>query len=374
MLISTGGTGGHLFPGISVAREWLELAEGRDVLLVGARRPLDRRILADAGLPYRLVPAGGVKGKSALKRIRSLCLLGLGFLVSLWIVVRFRPHVVLGGGGYASAPAVLAARCAGRPVVLMEQNARPGAANRFLARFAQSIALGFPEARASFPRNPCAETGNPLRPEIEALAAERQSGLISDEDTRMEAPGPLTLLVFGGSQGSRSLNKAVCGALPAWKDRGLNLRFLHATGPAELERVRRAYQEAGLDAEVFPFIEDMASVYRRASLALTRAGALTVTELMAVGLPAILVPLPSGTDQHQEANAASAGVAARTIREQDLPVRLVDEVEDLVRDAGARQSMSRAGLFKGRTGAAARIAHLCLKAARREGPHDRQSH
>ncbi len=374
LLISGGGTGGHLLSGIAVAREWKKLTEEGDVLLVGAKRALDQRILADADLPYRLIHAGGLKGKSILERIQSLFLLALGFLGSLWIVIRFRPHIVLGGGGYASAPAVLAAWITGQPIVLLEQNARPGATNRFLARFAQSVALGFPEGSAYFPHTQCVETGNPLRPEIEKIASEKREEMDLSADTHVEDSNPLTLLILGGSQGSRSLNKAVCGALPKWKERGLALRPLHATGPAELEQVQHAYQEAGIEAEIFPFIEDMASVYRRASLALTRAGAMTVSELMAVGLPAIVVPFPSGSDQHQEANAASAGNAIRIVKEKDLPSVLTDELEFLLKNKKTRLLMSKAGSTKSRTGAAAQIARLCLATARGAGSHDRQLH
>ncbi|MFQ5691653.1 MAG: undecaprenyldiphospho-muramoylpentapeptide beta-N-acetylglucosaminyltransferase [Nitrospinota bacterium] len=366
LLIAGGGTGGHLVPAVTVARAWLDRMPGGEVLLVGARRPLDEKILGASGLPYRLVPAGGLKGKSAGERLGSLALLAAGVAASLGIVLRFRPQVVLGAGGYASAPAIVAAACAGRPIVLMEQNARPGAANRWLSRLARAVALGFPEAREGFDPRRCVETGNPLRPEIEALAAEARPE---------RAPGETpTLLVFGGSQGSRALNEAVCRALPVWRARGLALRALHAAGESDWEWVRRAYREAGVEAEVAPFLSDMASAYRRADLAVARAGALTVSELLAAGVPAILVPLPSGADRHQESNAAATAGAAVVIPQRELEMRLAPEVEGLLRDAGRLRALSEAGRGRARPGAAARIVELCASAARggRSGDRDAQ--
>ncbi|MBI2880285.1 MAG: undecaprenyldiphospho-muramoylpentapeptide beta-N-acetylglucosaminyltransferase [Candidatus Tectomicrobia bacterium] len=360
LLIAGGGTGGHLLPAIAVARAWRERIPGGEVLLVGARRPLDERILRPSGIPYRLVPAGGVYGKTSCERLRSGGLLAAGVAASFCILARFRPHVVLGAGGYASAPAVLASWLTGRPVVLMEQNARPGAANRWLSRLARAVALGFPEAEGHFGGR-CVTTGNPLRPEIEALALEARSG-----------PGEIpTLLVFGGSQGSRALNEAVCRALPAWTARGLRFRAIHATGEADVEWVRRAHRDAGVEAEVSPFLSDMASAYRRADLAVARAGALTVSELMAAGVPAILVPLPLGAGRHQEGNAASAGEAAVVIAQQELEARLAFEVEALLGDKARLRAMSEAGRAKATPGAAMRIAQLCACAARGGRSFDR---
>lgn len=353
-------------PAITVARAWLELFPGGEVLLVGAKRPLDREILGASRLPYRLIPAGGLKGKTFGERLSSLALLAIGVMASIWILFRFRPRVVFGTGGYASVPAALAAWCAGRPIVLMEQNARPGAANRFLSRFARAVALGFPEARGHFRPKVCVETGNPLRPEIEALASGPPLGRAAGETP--------TLLVFGGSQGSRVLNEVLCRALPVWKARGLKLRAVHATGKLDRERVGRAYREAGFEAEVSAFLEEMASAYRRADLAIARAGALTVSELITAGVPAVLVPLPAGADHHQEANAVSAGAAAVVIPQDELDARLASEVEALLGDPDRLRAMSEAGRSEAKPGAAARIAQLCATVARGGKPVDRDFH
>ena len=355
-----------MLPALTVARTWLDSVPGGEVLLVGAKRPLDRKLLGPSGVPFRLIPAGGLKGMGLGERLRSLVLLTLGGIASFWILFRFRPQVVLGAGGYASAPTVLAAWCTGRPVVLMEQNALPGAANRWLSRLARAVALGFSEARKGFNPEVCVETGNPLRPEVEALASEPRL-----DRTPGEIP---TLLVFGGSQGSRALNEAVCRALPVWKARGLTLRAVHATGEADREWVGRAYREAGFEAEVTPFLEDMASAYRQADLAVARAGALTVSELMAAGVPAILVPLPERADRHQEANAGAAGGAARVVPQEEAESRLASEVEALLRDPTRLRAMSNAGRSQGKPGAAARIVQLCVSAARGGRPIDRDPH
>jgi UDP-N-acetylglucosamine--N-acetylmuramyl-(pentapeptide) pyrophosphoryl-undecaprenol N-acetylglucosamine transferase len=344
----------------------LDLSPGNEVLLVGARRPLDRKLLAASGLPHRLVPAGGLMGKTSADRLRSMGLLATGVMQSFGILLGFRPHVVLGAGGYVSAPAVLAARCLGRPIVLMEQNARPGAANRWLAGFAKAVALGFPEARKHFLSELCVETGIPLRPEVVALASGDPP-----ERTPDEAP---TLLVFGGSQGARVLNEAVCRALPVWKTRGLRLQAIHATGEADLERVRQAYRENGFEAEVTPFLEDMAGAYRRADLAVTRAGALTVMELMIAGVPAVLIPLPAGADRHQEANAEAAGQAAKILPQGDLETHLAPNVESLLRDPCTLRAMSDAGRARAKPDAGRAIAQLCLSISRGEKPVDRIAH
>ena len=370
MLIAGGGTGGHLVPAITVARTWLETRAGAEVLLVGAKRPLDRKILDASGLPHRLIPAGGLKGKTFGERLRSAVLLLGGVMASFWILFRFRPRVVLGVGGYASAPTVLAAWCTGCPVVLMEQNAHPGAANRFLSRFAKAAALGFPEARDLLGRTHCVVTGVPLRPEIEALASETQS----DGEPDRASGSPPTLLVFGGSQGSHALNEALCRALPAWKARGLRVRVIHVTGESDAEPVRRAHREGGFDAEVSPFLEDMAAAYRKADLAIARAGALTVSELMAAGVPAILVPMPAGADHHQAANAAAAAGAALMIPQGEIEARLGGEAAALLGDPARRRAMSAAGRAKAKPGAAARIARLCGSVAGGGEPDDREPH
>ncbi len=374
ILIAGGGTGGHLVPAMTVARTWLETHAGAEVLLVGARRPLDRKLLGPSGLPHRLIPAGGLKGKTFSERLRSAVLLLGGVAASFWILFRFRPRVVLGVGGYASAPAVLAAWCTGRPVVLMEQNAHPGAANRFLSRFAKAAALGFPEAQDLLGRTHCVVTGVPLRPEIEALAAETRSEGGGEREADPASGSPPTLLVFGGSQGSHALNEALCRALPAWKARGLSVSVIHVTGEADAESVRRAHREAGFDAEVSPFLEDMAAAYRKADLAIARAGAVTVSELMAAGVPAILVPMPAGADHHQAANAAAAAGAALTIPQEELEARLGGEAAALLEDPARLRAMSAAGRAKAMPGAAARIARLCRSVADGGEPDDRDPH
>jgi UDP-N-acetylglucosamine--N-acetylmuramyl-(pentapeptide) pyrophosphoryl-undecaprenol N-acetylglucosamine transferase len=351
---------------MAVARMWLDSIPGGEVLLVGAKRPLDRRILSTSGLSYRLIPAGGLKGKSIGQRLQSMILLALGVLASLWFILRFRPQVILGAGGYVSAPSVLAGWLARRPIVLMEQNARPGAANRWLSRFARAVALGFSEARKSFPSDLCVETGNPLRADIEAVASEHRSDSTSEE-------GP-TLLVFGGSQGSHALNEAVCRALPEWKAHNLKFRVVHATGETDREKVEQVYRDTEIKSEVSAFLTDMPSAYRRADLAVTRAGALTVSELMTAGVPAVLVPLPSGADQHQEANASAAGNVAVVIPEKELETQLASVVETLLRDPQRRQAMSEAGRSLAKPGASARIAELCASVAHGRRPLDRHPH
>ncbi|MBT3350759.1 MAG: undecaprenyldiphospho-muramoylpentapeptide beta-N-acetylglucosaminyltransferase, partial [Nitrospinaceae bacterium] len=309
LLIAGGGTGGHLYPGIAVAKAWLQSGPEHSVLFVGTERGIEARVLPKEGLPLETISAAGLFGKSFLQKIKGAVLLIRGIFQSMGIVGRFNPNVVLGVGGYASAPAVVASWLRRRPIVLMEQNAMPGAANRLLSRLADRVAVCLPGAANYFSPEKVVETGLPLRDEIEQGAE------------RVEASweGPLRVLVFGGSQGAQAINTAVAEALDLLGEQASNFEFVHQTGEDDLERMRGAYERAGVEGEVLPFLYDMAERYRWAHMAVARSGAMTVGEVAAMGLPALLIPLPTATHGHQEMNArqlAEAG-AARMILQSD---------------------------------------------------------
>ncbi len=357
LLIGGGGTGGHLFPAIAVAREWLSRVPEGEVLLVGARRPLDIRILEESGLPHRLIFAGGLKGVSLWQKLRSLLRLGWGGLQALAIFRAFYPDVVLGTGGYASTPVVIASWLFRRPIVLMEPNACPGAANRFLSRMASRIALGLPGGEEYFPPGKPLFTGNPIRREIERLA-----------ETNPPGQDAFTLLILGGSQGARAINEAVLQALPSWSKAQPPPRIIHITGEDDLGRLKEAYAKWGIEAEVSSFIRDMANTYRRAHLVLARGGALTVSELAAAGCPAILVPLPSKAGFHQFMNASylSQGGAAFLIPQKELQGRLAETVLSLGSDPARLQEMARASRSLSKPGASQHIVDLLFSVTRRK--------
>ncbi len=339
LLVAGGGTGGHLFPGIAVAEAWLDSGLGRgkeDVLFVGTERGIEARVCPREGWPLQTVPVRRLKGGGVTGWAMGLAALPRAILAARRILRSFDPHVVVGVGGYASGPVVLAAR--GRPTLVMEQNAKAGMTNRWLGRVVDRVVVSMAQARGQFPPGKVMVLGNPVRRAI------RES--LTRLGYQAPAPGePVRILVFGGSQGARGINRVVPRAVRLLLDQGVEVEVVHQAGRLDFESVSREVEELGLDVRVVEFIEDMASAYARAHLVLCRAGATTVAELAVAGRPAILVPFPYAADNHQEANARSlveAG-AARMILEADLtPDALAGQVRELVQDPGLLADMSRA--------------------------------
>jgi len=318
LLIAGGGTGGHVFPALAVAREWLRRGKEREVVMVGTERGLEARLVGAAGLPLETVRAAGLKGMRPGRLLRNLATLPLALADSFRVLHRHKPQVAFGTGGYASGPALFAAAWQGVPVVLFESNVVPGLANRLLAPLATRVAVAHEEAAQYF-LGRARVTGCPVRPEF--FRAPRRVPHAAGE--------PFTVLVTGGSQGAQAINRAVTGALDRLAAHKHRLRLIHQTGEREYEAVREAYARRGLPAEVVAFLDDMPERFAQADLILCRAGALTVAEVAAAGRAALLVPFAAATDSHQLRNAAllaEAG-AARMIREEELtPARLAEEI------------------------------------------------
>ncbi|HJW69041.1 MAG TPA: undecaprenyldiphospho-muramoylpentapeptide beta-N-acetylglucosaminyltransferase, partial [Candidatus Binatia bacterium] len=305
VLIAGGGTGGHVFPALALGTALVD--RGLGIAFAGSPSGLEARLVPAAGRTLYLLPGRQVRGGGARGLARGAVALTRGLGSALGLVRRLRPRLVVGVGGYASVAGVMAARLRRVPVVLLEQNAIPGAANRSLGRFARRICLGFPEAAAFFPRGRAVHTGNPVRPQVLAAL-----------DT--PAAAGLGLLIFGGSQGAHRLNEAGVAALEALGPIARGLRIRHQTGAVDRGDVAAAYQRLGLDARVEVFVEDMGTAYREASIVVSRAGAMSCAEISAMGLPAVLVPYPYAADDHQRRNAeilAAAG-AARVILDREL--------------------------------------------------------
>ncbi len=290
IVIMAGGTGGHVFPALAVARELA--ARGWNVSWLGTRAGLEQRVTAAHGIEIDYLAVAGVRGKAA----RTKAAAGFRFILACWQALRHllrrKPRVVLGMGGFVAAPGGLMARCLSIPLVIHEQNRAPGTSNRLLLKLAAPTVLqAFPE---SFPVSSRAQTvGNPLRAEFLSLP-EKASDI-----WRVSCGRPLRILVIGGSLGAQILNETIPEALADME----NIEVLHQTGAKMHQQVADRYRELGLAAEVNPFIEDMAAAYQWADLAVCRAGAMTVSELAAAGLPAILTPFPYAIDDHQTANA-----------------------------------------------------------------------
>ncbi|HEY8550141.1 MAG TPA: undecaprenyldiphospho-muramoylpentapeptide beta-N-acetylglucosaminyltransferase [Vicinamibacterales bacterium] len=305
IVIAGGGTGGHLFPGLAIAREILSRRPDAVVTFAGTARGIEARAVPQAGFTLDTIRSLGLKGKSLAALAKGVATLPASAIDAWRLLGRRRPHVVIGVGGYSSGPVAFMAWLRGIPVLLHEQNAEPGLTNRLLAHVARAIAVTYASTTARF--GPKAfVSGNPVRPQFLQAAG--------------EGGGTGKVLIFGGSQGAHAINMAVVEAAPELARAATPPRITHQTGERDLELVRQALQRAGLPARVEPFIEDMAAEMAAASVIVCRAGSTTLAELAAVGRAAILIPLPTATDDHQRRNAetlAQAG-AADMLEQKDL--------------------------------------------------------
>jgi UDP-N-acetylglucosamine--N-acetylmuramyl-(pentapeptide) pyrophosphoryl-undecaprenol N-acetylglucosamine transferase len=350
IVFAAGGTGGHILPAISVADE-LRSRRGRlEALFIGTRAGLEAKLVPEAGYDIRYISAKGVRGRGLAARVRSAASIALGFVQSLRLLARFKPDVVFGSGGYASAAVVVAASTLRTAVVLQEQNSVPGMTNRILARCARRIYLGFEKGAASFGRHPgVLVTGNPLRAEVIAHAVQG-----AREAFGLERSRPV-LLVFGGSQGAHSLNSAAAEYLAERP----GVQAIIQTGDQDYAWMKERLKETGRRLFIAPYIRNMGEAYRAADVALARAGALSVSELAAVGLPAVLVPYPFAADNHQHSNAAVLADAggAVVIEDRELTKEALGAALDpLWGDPGRRAAMKRALVRIARREAATAVA------------------
>ena len=338
VVIAGGGTGGHVYPGLAVARELLARYPDARISFAGTAAGLEARVVPREGFQLDLIHSAGLKGKSILAGARGVALLPRSFVDAWRLVSARRPDIVIGVGGYSSGPVVLAAYLRGVVTMLLEQNAVPGVTNRLLARFVQAAAVTF-DATATFFGPKAFVSGNPVRPEFYPPAGTVQQW--EDDDRTSVAQ----VLIFGGSQGAHAINMAMVEAAPRLAAGGAHFRVTHQTGERDVELVRSAYERAGLPAIVEPFLFDMGRRIREADLIVCRSGATTVAEIAAAAKPAILIPLPTAADDHQRRNAEALGAAgaAEVLLQADLtPVRIADRVLGLAADAERRRSMSTA--------------------------------
>jgi UDP-N-acetylglucosamine--N-acetylmuramyl-(pentapeptide) pyrophosphoryl-undecaprenol N-acetylglucosamine transferase len=352
IVIAGGGTGGHLFPGVAIAEEFRRRDGAGDVLFIGTNRGLEARVLPQIGFQLAVLEVEGVKGRGIARSIAALAKIPRGLLESRRILRGFAPDIVIGVGGYASGPAVLAARFMGLPTAIAEQNAIPGETNKILGRFADRIFVSFPETARWFRPDRVRVTGNPIRA---AIAGGRR---------RSRKPGePFTILVFGGSQGAHRINLAVLEALPHLADLTGRLRIIHQTGKDDLDMVKKGYGDQSMGAEVLPFITDMASAYGTADLLVCRAGATSIAEITASGKAAVFIPFPHAVNDHQTKNAellVNRG-AAEMIPERELSgERLSGVIRRLAGNPAAVEDMERKAGELGNARAAADIVDECV--------------
>lgn len=366
VIIAGGGTGGHLYPGLAVAEELKARDRAGEILFVGTEQGIEAKVVPREGYSIRFVRAEGLVGKRALQKVHALAVLVHSLGDAGRIIRSFRPDLVIGVGGYASAGTVFAAWRSHVPTLLLEQNSVPGLANRLLAKLADAVAVTYQESLSLFPPGKTFLTGNPVRRQMLRKDIRAAHSLFSLR------PDRFTVLVFGGSAGARSINRAVVEALPHLAEARGRIQFLHQTGDRDHAEASAAYRAQGWQGTVVPFIYEMAEAYAAADLVICRAGATTLAELTAVGRPAILIPYPYAAANHQERNARKLEDmgAARMIRDRDLTGQVVaSAILELCNNESLRKEMQRASSAFGKVDAAERVVTIAtnLAARRRTG-------
>jgi UDP-N-acetylglucosamine--N-acetylmuramyl-(pentapeptide) pyrophosphoryl-undecaprenol N-acetylglucosamine transferase len=356
VVLAGGGTGGHVIPALAIARELRE-RHGAEILFIGTSRGIENRLVPAAGFPLRLIEVGALKKVSLARRLKTLFALPWAVVLAWRLLREFRPDVVIGVGGYASGPGIMAAVLARIPTLVFEPNRVPGFANRVVARLVSAAAVHFEQTGTYF-RNPHI-TGVPVRRDFFQIA------------DRSPHPGdPPTLLICGGSQGARAVNRAMLQALGTITSAVPGLRIIHQTGERDFQAAKTEYQGAtaasGLAVEVSPFIDDMPRAFAAASLIIGRSGASTVAEIAASGKPAIFIPFPHATDDHQRRNAdvfAEAGAAVLIPEAELTPERLAGTVISLLQDPARLQRMGAASRSLSHPNAAGAIADIVAQLA-----------
>lgn len=351
VIIAGGGTGGHLFPAVAVGEELTRQRSDCAVLYVGAIDGFEARWLPQHGLAHRLFRVHGVRGRGLLGAVRSLGEFARALFGARKLVADFAPDLVVGAGGYASAAMALAALTKGVPLILMEQNTRPGLSNRLLWRFARKICVGFPVAVEFFAKGKALVTGNPVR-------------FAPRGDFQRSLGEQLQIIVLGGSSGAHRLNLGVLKAFGILRKRVIKFAVMHQTGEADEEIVSAGYAALGMSAKALPFIDNVAEALDRAELVIARAGALTVSEIALAARASILVPYPFHRDRQQEHNARvleSRGAALIVQDDENLGENLARAITELTEKPGRIIEMGAKAHEEARPGAAAQIAQLCLQ-------------
>jgi UDP-N-acetylglucosamine--N-acetylmuramyl-(pentapeptide) pyrophosphoryl-undecaprenol N-acetylglucosamine transferase len=341
-----GGTGGHVMPALAVARELRR--RGHAAVFVGTRAGLEARLVPREGFSLEFIEIGRLKRVGALEVARTLLELPWRVVQAAGLVRRLRPAAAFSMGGFAAGPVALAACLLRLPLVVMEPNAMPGITNRRLGRCITRALVSFPEAGRYFPEGRWEVTGLPVREEFFAIPPKPREAV-------------LTVLLTGGSQGSRRLNEAARESWPLFAGGPLPVRFIHQTGPAAYPELAAAFAATGLEGELVPFLDDMPGAFARSDLVVCRSGAGAVAELAAAGKPAILVPFPYAADDHQLRNAeafAAAGAARLVLDREMTGRRLFEEVMSLASEPGRLERMGQAARKLARPGAARRAADI----------------
>ena len=366
IIVSGGGTGGHIYPALTLIRTLQQKVDKLEVLYVGTHAGLEADIIPKEGIPFATVDLQGFKRSLSPENLLRAARAIKGVGKAMGIVRKFQPDVVVGTGGYVCGPVLMDASLLGIPSLIQEQNVIPGITNKILSKFVNKIATGYQEANGAFPAKKVVFTGNPIRQEV---MAQRQE---VDYEAFDLHPGTTTILVSGGSRGARTINRAMVEVLKHYAGRR-DVQILHATGKGEYEDIISRISAAGLDLQqadnikVKPYLYNMPQAMAIADLAIFRAGATGLAELTAKGIPAILVPYPYAAENHQEHNARAvekAG-AARVILNKDLTAQgLIQAIDELIGKPEKLQAMAKASAKLGRPEAADTISELIIELAR----------
>lgn len=354
VVIAGGGTGGHLYPGIALAKALKKHDKEMDITFVGTKQGIEFKVLPKEGFPLKTIYSGGLLGKKGLNLLLSCAKIPIGILQSLAWLMRKKPGLVVGVGGYVSGPLVLSAWVLRIPILIHEQNSIPGATNKLLGKIADKIAVSFKESLKYFPANKAIETGNLIRDEL-CVSKKETSPLPSDK---------FNVLVLGGSQGAHSINAGMVDAIDELSQKKDQLHIIHQTGEQDCEWVKNQYTQKGISADVRPFIHNMAEQYKKASLIICRAGATTLAEITACGKMAVLIPYPHATHNHQEHNARilESAQAAEIILDKDVSgARLAQSITNAMEQPEKRLAMENNSYALGKRDATEKVLQLCLE-------------
>jgi UDP-N-acetylglucosamine--N-acetylmuramyl-(pentapeptide) pyrophosphoryl-undecaprenol N-acetylglucosamine transferase len=354
VVIAGGGTGGHLYPGIALARALMRRDMDIEISFVGTQKGIEAKVLPREGFALKTILSAGLLGKKKIARWVSLFKLPIGTAQSICFLIRKRPGLVVGVGGFASGPLVLSAWILRIPILIHEQNSIPGMTNKWLGKIADKIAVSFKKSSEAFPKEKVEVTGNMIREEF----------FQSKKDTPKKLEGPFHVLVLGGSQGAHSINMAMVEALESLSEKKGALYITHQTGEADYEIVNKKYKENKFLCDIRPFIDDMAHQYKKASLVICRAGATTLAEITACGKMSVLVPFPHATHNHQEKNARilEAANAGELVLDEDLSgPRIAESILQAMAEPERLEEMEENSYKLGNRDATEKVRLLCME-------------
>ncbi|MBI5026914.1 MAG: undecaprenyldiphospho-muramoylpentapeptide beta-N-acetylglucosaminyltransferase [Nitrospirae bacterium] len=357
IIIAGGGTGGHLFPGIALAREFKKVHASTEIMFVGTAEGIEATVVPKEGFDVRFIRSEGLVRVGAVRTLRSLAKLPLSMKDSYTLLRTFNPDLVFGFGGYSSGPVVLTAFLMGIPTMIHEQNSIPGVTNKLLGKFVRAVAVTYQDSIEFFPKYKTHLTGNPVRKEILRGNRERGHKIFGLDKERF------TIFVFGGSSGAHRINRAVTEGLSYLEDLKDKIQFLHQTGEKDFSATRESYRSMGFHGTVIPFIYEMADAYAASDLVISRAGASTIAELTACGKASILIPYPFAAGNHQELNARKLWDlgAAHMILDRDLKGKtLVDSIRYIYEDPDAIGTMEKISRSLGKPDAAQKIVEIAM--------------